>query len=272
MFRLRGARAAAVLATAVVTLAGVAPLAGQAPAPQAPKSAASAAPAVEALPAARTIVDRHVQAIGGRAAVLGYSSSHATGTVSIAGSGMSGTVEMYAAAKPNRTLLRITIPGVGEIASGFDGTHGWTMSPLTGPMLQQGKELEQAGLDADFYGELRDPADYTSLTTVEKTTFEGRPCYKVRLVRRDGGDDFDFYDVATGLRAGSINTRESSMGSMTATSVESDYKKFGKLLQPTTITTRTMGVEETITIAAFEYDSVPPAVFEAPAEIKALIK
>lgn len=268
MFRVRALRGAAVLAAAVAALA--VPLAGQAP--QTSKPSASKPVAPDALPDARTIIDRHVEAIGGRAAVLGYSSSHATGTVSIAGSGMNGTVDMYAAAKPNRALLRITIPGLGEIASGFDGTHGWTISPLTGPMLQEGKELDQARLDANFYGELREPADYASITTVEKTAFEGRPCYKIRLARRDGGEDFDFYDVATGLRAGSINTRESPMGSMTATSIESDYKKFGKLLQPTTVATRTMGVEQTITIATIEYDGVPPAVFDPPAEIKALIK
>ena len=90
------------------------------------------------------------------------------------------------------------------MANGFDGSHGWAMTPMTGPMLQQGKELDQAKLDADFYSELRDPKKYTSIKTVEKTVFEGRPCYKVSLVRTDGNEDFEFYDVENGLRAGGI--------------------------------------------------------------------
>ena len=53
----------------------------------------------------------------------------------------------------------------------------------------------------------------------------------------------------TGLRAGSIDTRESPMGKVTTTSVEGDYKKFGKLLQATTMTQKVMGVEQKITLS-----------------------
>jgi hypothetical protein len=260
---------AAALATAVLALS--ASLAAQTAAAKPPAQKSLAAPA-DALPPAREIIDRHVKAIGGREAVLAHSSTHATGTFAVAASGMAGTVDIYGAAKPDRTLLRITIPGLGQIVSGFDGTHGWSTSPLTGPMLQEGKELEQSKFDADFYGELRDPARFASITTVEKAAFEGRPCYKVRLARKDGSEDFDFYDVATGLKAGSVNTRETPMGTVTITSSESDYKKFGKLLMPTTIKQRTMSIEQTITIATVEFDAVPPGTFDLPAEIKALIK
>ncbi len=260
--------AAAAVATAVFAALTVS-LAAQTSAAKAP---AARAPAADALPPAREIIDRHVKAIGGRDAVLAHSSTHATGTFTVAASGMAGTVDIYGAAKPDRTLLRITIPGLGQIASGFDGSHGWSVSPLTGPMLQEGKELQQSKFDADFYGELRDPARFSSITTVDKAAFEGRPCYKVRLVRKDGGEDFDFYDVATGLKAGSVNTRETPMGTVTITSTESDYRKFGKLLMPTTIRQRTMSIEQTITIASVEFDVVPPGTFDLPVEIKALVK
>src|SRR3954467_13600371 len=105
---------------------------------------------------------------------------------------------------------------------------------MTGPILKVGKELTQTKFDVDFYKELYDPKNYT-LKTVEKTTFDGRPCYKVSVSRVDGIEDTDYFDVATGLRAGSVNTRESPMGQMTMTSVEGGYKKFGNLLQATTV-------------------------------------
>ena len=143
---------------------------------------------------------------------------------------------------------------------------------MTGPMLKVGKELSQTKLDADFYSELRDPAKYPAVKTIEKTTFDGRPCYKVSVKRIDGIEDFDFYDVATGLRAGSINTRESPMGTLTMTSIEGEYKKFGKLSQATTVTQQVMGVEQKITLSTVEYDHVEPSAFEPPAAIKALIK
>ena len=268
--RARLCRAVPVAAAAVAML--FVPLRAQTPAPaQAP---AAAKPAAEdpSLPQPRDVIDRHVKAIGGRDAVLSHKSAHATGTFSVPASGMVGTIETFGAANPDRVLVRITIPGLGEMANGFDGSHGWAMTPMTGPMLQQGKELDQTRLDADFYGELRDPKKYASMKTLEKTVFEGRPCYKLSLVRKDGNQDFEFYDVESGLRAGSINTRESPMGTVTTTSVESDYRRFGNLLQPTTLVQKMMGIEQKLTLSAIEYDAVSPSVFELPPPIKALIK
>lgn len=248
------------VATAAALLS--ASLYAQAPAKQAPAAAA--------LPDARTIVDRHIKAIGGREALLAHKSMHAVGTLSVTTTGLTGPVEVYSAA-PDRMVLKTSIPGIGEVIEGYDGTHAWSINPMTGPTLKTGKELEQTKLDSDFYGELRDPKRYT-LTTIEKTLFDGRDCYKVRVQRPDGSEDFDFYDVATGLRAGSINTRETQMGTMTATITESGYKQFGKLTQATVQIQKVMGIEQKITLNTVEYDKVEASVFEPPAVIKALIK
>jgi len=242
----------------------LAPLYAQAPAKtEAPSSQ---------LPDAREIINRHVTAIGGRDAILAHKSMHAVGTLTVPAQGLSGPMELFQATGPNRTLTKFTVEGIGEIAEGFDGSHGWSMSPMTGPMLKVGKELTQAKFDADFYGDLRDPKTYVEVKTVEKTTFEGRPCYKVSLKRIDGVADFDFYDVATGLRAGSINTRDTQMGVITMTSIESDYKKNGKLLQPMSVKQQVMGIENKITLTKIEFDDVPSSAFEPPAPIKALIR
>jgi len=250
----------------VATLAAllVAPLSAQAPA------ATTQTKAEATLPDARTILARHVKAIGGEKAILARKSMHATGTLTIATSGISGPVEIYGAA-PDRVLVKASVQGIGDILDGYDGAHGWSINPMTGPTLKSGKELEQTKLDADFYSELRDPKKYT-LKTVEKTTFDGRDCYKVSVKRIDGSEDFDFYDTATGLRAGSINTRETQMGTMTVSNVEGGYKKFGVVTQATVLTQKIMGVEQKITIDSIEYDAVPPSTFDPPAAIKALIK
>jgi hypothetical protein len=271
-----------VLAVAAIVSAGGG-LGAQSTSPAKPPAPKAAPPRAEApkpdaekpdaaLPSARSIIDRHIKAIGGREAVLSHTSTHATGTFSVPAQGLTGTVEIFGAANPNRSALKVTVPGLGEIASGFDGSHGWSMSPLLGPMLQVGKELEQAKFDADFYGDLRDAKRYRSMQTLEKTTFDNRPCYKVSLVRLDGLEDLDFYDAATGLRAGSMNTRETPMGSVKTTSIEGDYKKFANLLMPTTVVQQVMGVEQKITLASVEFDNVSPSAFELPAPIKALIK
>lgn len=249
----------------VATMAALlfAPLYAQAPAKSEPAAG---------LPEAREIINRHIKAVGGRDAILRHKSLHATGTLSIPSSAITGPIELFGAANPDRMVVKTTVPGIGEIIEGFDGSHAWSVSSITGPTLKVGKELSQTKLDADFYSELRDPKKYPAVRTVERTTFDGRPCYKVAVTRIDGAEDFDFYDVATGLRAGSINTRESQMGTLTTTSTEGDYKKFGDLLHATKVTQKVMGIEQVITLASLEYDKVEASAFAPPPAIKALIK
>jgi hypothetical protein len=254
----------------LVSLLAVTPLAARAP--QVTQTAPSVkAPAVSELPAARTIIDRHIKAIGGREAILAQTSTHATGVVSLPAAGITGTLEAFHA-KPNKFLQRIKLPGIGDIEEGFDGTVGWSLSPLTGPTLLDGKLLEERAFDADFYEDLKAPDRYQSITTMEKTTFGERPVYKIRLLKRNGAEDFEFYDVETGLKVGTMVTRDSPMGPIQSTAVVSDYKKFGALLQPTTMKQSAMRVDMTMTISSLDYDKVDPATFAPPQQIKALIK
>jgi hypothetical protein len=232
---------------------------------------AQGAAASAALPAAADLMDGHIKAIGGRDALLSRSSLHAVGKVEMPSAGVTGTLEMFAA-KPNKTLLKMSLPGIGDFHEGFDGTVGWSMNPLTGPTLMQGAQLEQRKMDSDFYSVVNYEKRYESMTTVEITEFDGRPCYKVRLVRRGGPEDFQFYDVKTGLRAGMITTRETPMGSMTATMTETDYKPFGGVLQPTRLNTKVENLQQVMTFEKFEFDKVDPSVFELPDQIRALAK
>ncbi len=235
---------------------------------QAPKTAARAR---AALPPAREIIDRHIREIGGREAILAHTSTHIVGTASMPAAGLSGKLEILHA-KPNKFLQRVSFSGIGEIEEGFDGKVGWTTSALTGPILFDGKQLEERAFDAEFYDELKTPDRYTSITTLEKTIFEERPVYRVRLVKKTGGEDIEFYDVETGLKAGGVATRESPMGPMQGTTSYTDYKKFGVLRQPSTLKMTTLNVQMVMSIGAIEYDRVDHAVFTPPPPIKALIK
>jgi len=223
------------------------------------------------LPSAQSLIDRHIQATGGADALKSRKSSHAVGTVTVPSQGMTGTVEIFAM-RPNKMLVKQEIKGIGSGAEGFDGTTAWASSPMTGPMLVTGPELEQKKLDYDFDAMLNPLARYSAMKTLEKTTFDGRDVYKVSLTRKEGGEDIDFYDANTGLKAGSITTRKGPMGEMTVTSTTTDYKKFGSVLVPTTLKQSVTGIDIVMTFTTFEFDTVDASVFALPAEIKALIK
>ena len=191
--------------------------------------------------------------------------------MSMPSSGVSGSIDVYSA-KPNKSFVKLTLGGIGDVLEGFDGTVGWSESAITGPMLATGKELEQKKFDAAYDADLHEPGRYKSMQTLEKTTFEGRPCYKVSLTHLDGTEDVEYYDVQNKLKVGTVATRDSSMGSVQVTQVYSDYKKFGDLMVPTTMKQATQGVQQVLTFTAVEFDNVEPSVFEPPAAIKALLK
>jgi outer membrane lipoprotein-sorting protein len=227
--------------------------------------------AQDKLPTAREVIDRYVQATGGRDALAKYHSRRAVGRISMPAQGVEGDVEILAA-RPDLMRLRMTIPGVGEIQSGYDGKTAWSVNPLTGPMLMQGKSLEQTKADADFDATLHSDKQYKTLETVEKTTFEGRPAYKIRAVRTTGDEDFEYFDAENGLMLGAEVTRESPMGPVKATHVTSDYKDFGGVKIASRITQRLMGTEQIITLSEVEYDKVDTSAFTPPPAIQALVK
>src|SRR3712207_4925228 len=106
-------------------------------------SAAQAqSPATAGLPAARTLIDRYVQAIGGRDAVLRHSTIRYVGTFEVPAAGVKGDLSVVQAA-PNKTAVTMTMPGMGQMLQGYDGSVGWSVNPMQGPRVLEGKELEQ---------------------------------------------------------------------------------------------------------------------------------
>jgi hypothetical protein len=266
---------AMVVCAAVALLAGCARAGGtttEAPAPapaaQAPADTARAA-APGNLPAARQILDRYVEAVGGRAALMKNRSSHTTGLFEVPAAGLVGQIDVYAAA-PNRMFVKTNFPQMGEVTSGYDGTTAWSVDPMQGPMLLEGKQLEDTRVQADFYGRLHEASNFSSMETTGLVDFEGKQAYSLRLVRTNGDVVEELFDPTTGLLVGSVATRDTPMGPVTVTSVVSDYKKFGDQLVPTRVVQKVAGQEIVVTISSVTYDSVDPAVFELPASIKAL--
>lgn len=222
------------------------------------------------LPPAQQLLDRYIVAIGGRDAVLEHAASHTKGQFSMPAMGLTGELEVFSA-DPGRSLTRVNIPGIGEIRTGFDGEVGWSINPMEGPRVMQGGELAQLRDEAAPESTLRDPKLVASMETVEQTTMNGEECYKVKVVWRSGRETFDCYSTASGLIVGMLQKSESPMGVLDVTIHLSDYKPHGDVTLPTRIAQQMMGQEQIMTITSIDFGPVDAAVFELPAEIKALI-
>jgi hypothetical protein len=234
-------------------------------------TAAAAVPAAaQTPPAPRELIDRHIEAMGGRDALLARTGARMTGRFEMPAAGLSGRLVLYTRA-PNQQLLTIEIPGVGEIRNGFDGTVGWSVDPFSGPRVMEGEELERMKEEAQVTASLRDERHFRSMETVERAEFDGRACWKVRLVWQSGRETTDCYAVDTGLLLATVSEQVSPMGRIEVTTIVQEYGTFDGTRAPTRTVQRMLGQEQVLIVEHVEYVPVDAAVFELPAEIRALL-
>lgn len=220
-----------------------------------------------ALPPAGDVIRRHVEAIGGRGAILKLHSRYVWARFELPARRLSGTMQIYAA-RPNRRLVKMEYPDLGTRVIGFDGENGWVAEPGGKPVLVHGKELAQLRDESLFDLDLHEDKDFKSIETVERAGFQGRECYKLRLVSASLRESLEFYDVATGLFAGRILRRETDKGPVTAKIVVSKYKTFDGVRLPARITLRYAGTEEVFTVISVSHNRVDPSVFELPSRLR----
>ena len=223
------------------------------------------------LPDAKDVIARFVAAIGGADAQMSIKSLRARGTCEVPSQMVSGTVEILEA-RPFNLLLNQELKAIGHVETGYNGTIGWSLDSLTGPALLTGKELTELRDDADFDGLLHLPGRVAQMTTMARAEFDGRPALKVKVVFTSGNEQMEFFDVETGFQIGTETQRDNVLGTTAVTEIMRDYKKFGRLFQPTTLIERSMGIDQVTHITSFEYDVVPATAFDPPPAIKALIK
>jgi hypothetical protein len=226
-------------------------------------SAALAARVDAQLPTAQAVYDKYAQAVGGRAAWEKVEAQSEKGTVDITFAGLSGSYERHAAPQRMRMVMDL---GMGKVDQGFDGTVGWAMQPMAGAQKMPPDQLAAAKENAVMGAHFLDPSRYEKVTVDAKEVFDGVECYKLTVTSKSGQARTEFFEVATGLRRGTVNT--SSAGSQTQTMGE--YREFEGRKVPTRMTIGTPQGDIVITITSVTFAKQDPTVFEAPPEVKAL--
>ena len=221
------------------------------------------------LPPASELVKRHVEAVNA-ALLIERGAVRTTGTFEMAAMGTTGELEVMQA-EPNRMVVRMTLPGLGVIASGFDGEVGWSMNPMEGPRVMSGPELAQVRDESDFGANIRDPRLIESLETIELTDVEGTSCYKVRVVWKSGRESFDCYDPESGLMIATMLTSQTAMGPVDALIMFDDYRDFDGVRMPAVTTQQVFGQRLVTRVTSVSFDDIDATTFALPPEIRALV-
>jgi hypothetical protein len=229
------------------------------------------APGKASLPAPKQIIDRFIKELGGEEAIRKIDAQRMKGKIDMGGQGLSGNLEVLAK-RPDKIVMKITMAGIGELLQGYDGKVGWSMNPVTGPMVLEGKMLEQVKEQARFYAVLHEPGEFKSMQTAGVVNHDGKEAYQLKLVRKSGQEVIEYYDTQTGLLIGSSEVQETPLGAIAVSATIGDYKKFGEVLFATRMTQKMGPLAQVMSFESMEFDGVEDAAFDLPPEIKALIK
>ncbi len=225
----------------------------------------------DSLPDPGTLVERHVEAIGGEEAIKKHESTTLRGTVEMPGMGMNGEMTIYAA-QPDRLYSEMNMPGAGEFKQGYDGDVGWMTSQMTGPMLMEEEQLQEFRRQADFYNDLNFLKHYDDITVAGRTEFENADAYHVKATLDDGEPVHYYFDAEDGFLIGRRAWQETGMGRAEATIIFEEYTEHDGVKIATVIRNKMQGMETIVNITDVEFNTVDDSVFDLPDDIQRLVE
>jgi hypothetical protein len=231
----------------------------------APMSAARA----QDLPPAKDLIAKYVEAVGGVEAFKKYKSVRVKAALDIPAGGISGALTILSRL-PNETMMVIDIPGMGQMKQGMSGDIAWYSNPMQGSRVLTGKEAEAMVNDGpDPMNYLRMSSNITSSETVEKATYDGKECYKVKHTYKSGRTAIDCFSTTDGLIVATVAKAPSAMGEIEQTTLLSAYKDFKGMKRPTTMVIEAQGQQQVLTISEVTFDDVKDSEMVLPPEIQA---
>ncbi len=271
---MRHSRSLAVLAPAFLLIAASIGVSAIASSPQdkpvAPAAPAAPAEAKPALPDAKELLKKSVDAVGGAEVRAKKKSMEMKGTMEMPGQNLKGTlVTRYL--QPNKMITVIDLPGFGEMRSGFDGTVGWSASKLQGARLMTPKELETMAREADYMKDADPLKRYDTVETTGEATIGGFDCWKVKARKGEESSTL-WFEKSTGLARGVSITIETQLGKMPVTTVFTEYRDFDGIKLPTRTEVMQAGAKLVTIYETITFDTVDEAAFVLPKEVKALLE
>lgn len=228
--------------------------------------------AKEPLPTIDQIMDKSIEATGGKANWAKVKTQTTKATMTAPAMGLKGTMSTWRG-ENGKTFSEIDMENYGKVQQGSDGETVWVIDPNQGPRILDGEErnmqLSMARLD--------NPIDWKKLfktTDVAGTEkIDDKTAYKVVCTLAAGDQTLtQFYDKESGLLVKMSITEKSPQGEIPIDIFPSDYKEVsGVKLAHKTVRKIMKTFELTETIEKIEINGeIPKDKFDLPKEITEL--
>jgi outer membrane lipoprotein-sorting protein len=269
--KLVNSRSLRVTIAALVLAAGSASFAQ--PATTAPATpAAVPAASAEKLPSGDEVLDKFINAIGGKEAIEKIKSRTTVSKIEFVGMGVSGTTTIQQVLG-GKALSTTELAGLGKFMQGSDGKVLWDNNPMQGPRVLDGDERAMMVRTFTLNSELRRADFYSKFETVGVEQINGKDAYKVEATPKTGVKETQFYDKESGLLVKTVSTLVSQMGEIKLESTVADYREVDGIKIPFKTSTIAGPQNLSITIEKVTHNAeIPDATFDLPKEIKELIE
>ncbi len=225
----------------------------------------------EELPKAEKVIDRFIEATGGRKAYEKHHSEVASLTMEFPGKGIKATGIRYTDTS-NNSLETFTIEGIGKVDSGVQNGVAWESNVITGARVMTGSEKADRLRAANFNAPLHWRELWKSAETTALETVDGEECYLVVMTAAEGKPETNYYSKVTGLLVKQKRVVASPMGELPIEILAKDYREFDGIKMPTKLTQIAAGNEIQITVDNVKYNTLISADrYEPPADIKKLL-
>jgi zinc protease len=221
--------------------------------------------AAPVMPSSEQILDKYVEALGGKSALEKVTSRVANGNFDVPAFGASGTVQMFAKA-PSKATVIVDVPGFGIIQQSYDGKTGWDQMPQMGLRELSGSELDAKKLDTDFYRPLHLKDLYPTRTVKGKQKVGERDAWLIEAKPATGTPEKWYFDAENGLLVRQDAQRDSAQGSAEIQVFFQDYRDVDGMKIPFEIKQVLPGMEITIKLEQVKHNvEVDDAKFAKPA-------
>jgi len=221
-------------------------------------------------PKPEAILDKALEAAGGRAAFEKIKTEVMTGTLELTGMGMKGDLTIYRAL-PDKSYTVIEFSGMGKAEEGVNGGVAWALNGMQGARIKEGDERAIALRNAALHAETHWQDFFTKAELAGTEDVDGKPCYKLILTPKEGSPETRYYDKSSNLLVKVVLPTSSPDGPLTVEVGLSDYRDEGGTLVPHTITQKVPTTDIVIKIDSVKRnEEIPDSRFDLPAEVKAL--
>ncbi len=176
-----------------------------------------------AAPSPTALVEKWIEAVGGRSALEKVQSRQANGSIRISSAGLNANL-LYLGKAPNKRFIEFDFQGFGKALEICNGKSAWSAAPGSSLTPKNGPELERALREALFHQELTFQQTFPKLSVQGASTVNNRPTWILNAQTRTGDKETLHFDQQTGLLVRKDLTLSTAQNSKNAVIFFENYK------------------------------------------------